>query len=100
MTWRRRQGQSLPDAPSIPLVAQWQSNRLISDRRMFDSSREDQTKQEVIMNENLAAGVHRLSAESQAALARAKARSDAIIARHIKPERLAAATIKTMDPER
>ena len=52
------------------------------------------------MNENLAAGVHRLSAESQAALARAKARSDAIIARHIKPERLAAATIKTMDPER
>jgi hypothetical protein len=25
-----------------PLVAQWQSNRLISDRRMFDSSREDQ----------------------------------------------------------
>src|SRR5215204_575323 len=33
---------SLPDAPSIPLVAQWQSNRLISDRRMFDSSREDQ----------------------------------------------------------
>lgn len=26
----------------FPLVAQWQSNRLISDRRMFDSSREDQ----------------------------------------------------------
>lgn len=28
----------------FPLVAQWQSNRLISDRRMFDSSREDQTQ--------------------------------------------------------
>ena len=56
------------------------------------------------MNENLATGVHLLSAESQAALARAKARSksksDAIMARHAKPARLAAATIKTMDPER
>jgi hypothetical protein len=52
------------------------------------------------MTENLPAGVHRLSAESQAALARAKARGEAIMARHIKPERLAAATIKTMDPER
>ena len=51
------------------------------------------------MTENLPAGVHRLSAGSQAALARAKARSDAM-ARHAKPERLAAATIKTMDPER
>ena len=38
------------------------------------------------MTENLPAGVHRLSAESQAALARAKARSDAIVARHAKPE--------------
>ena len=52
------------------------------------------------MTDNLPAGVHRLSAESQAALARAKARSDAIIARHAKPERLAAATIKATDPER
>jgi hypothetical protein len=52
------------------------------------------------MTENLPAGVHRLSAESQAALARAKARSDTIVARHTKPARLAAATIKTMDPER
>jgi hypothetical protein len=52
------------------------------------------------MTENLPAGVHRLSAESQAALARAKARSDAFMARHAKPERLAAATIKMMDPER
>ena len=52
------------------------------------------------MTENLPVGVHRLSAESQAALARAKARSDTIKARHEKPERLAAATIKTMDPER
>jgi len=52
------------------------------------------------MTENLPAGVHRLSAESQAALARAKAKSDAIMARHAKPERLAAATIKTTDPER
>ena len=47
------------------------------------------------MTENLPAGVHLLSAESQAALAR-----DAIMARHAKPERLAAATVKTMDPER
>ena len=52
------------------------------------------------MTENLPDGVHRLSAESQAALARAKARSDAITARHAKPARLAAATIETMDPER
>jgi hypothetical protein len=51
------------------------------------------------MTENLPAGVHRLSAD-QAALARAKAKSDAIVARHAKPERLAAATIKTTDPER
>jgi hypothetical protein len=49
---------------------------------------------------DLPAGVHRLSAESQAVLARAKARSDAIVARHAKPERLAAAPVKTMDPER
>ena len=91
-------GRTIP----FPLVAQWQSNRLISDRRMFDSSREDQTAWEVIMSENLAAGVHRLSAESEAALARARARArgEAIMARHIKPERLVAATIKTMDPER
>ena len=52
------------------------------------------------MTENLPAGVHLLSAESQAALIRAKARGEAIMARHTKPERLAAATIKTMDPER
>ena len=45
------------------------------------------------MTDNLPAGV-------QAALARAKARSDAIMERHAKPERLAAATVKTMDPER
>ncbi|PDT77149.1 hypothetical protein [Bradyrhizobium sp. C9] len=37
-------------------------------------------------------GVHVLSAESQAALARTKAKSDAITARHAKSERLAAAT--------
>jgi hypothetical protein len=43
------------------------------------------------MTENLPAGVHLLSAESQAALARAKAKSDTIMARHAKPERLAAA---------
>jgi hypothetical protein len=52
------------------------------------------------MTENLPAGVHHLSAESQLVLALAKARSDAIMARHAKPERLAAAPIKTMDPER
>ena len=52
------------------------------------------------MSENLPAAVHRLSAESQAALARAKARGEAIMARHAKPERLAAATVKTMYPER
>jgi hypothetical protein len=44
------------------------------------------------MTEKLPDGVHILSAESQAALARAKARGDAIEARHIKPVRLAAAT--------
>lgn len=43
-------------------------------------------------------GVHVLSAESQAALARAKARGEAITARHAKPERLAAATITTDGP--
>ncbi len=48
--------------------------------------------------QTLPAGVHILSAESQAALARAKARGDAIEARHVKPERLAAATIKTDGP--
>ena len=52
------------------------------------------------MTENLPAGVHVLSAESQAALKRAKARGDAIAVRHAKPERLAAAAIETMDPER
>ena len=52
------------------------------------------------MTENLPAGVHRLSAESQAALARAKARSDAIVARYAKPARLAAAPVEKMDPER
>ena len=43
----------------------------------------------------LPVGVYVLSAESQAALARAKERGDAIAARHLKPERLAAAAIKT-----
>ena len=52
------------------------------------------------MTEDLAVVVRRLYAGNQAALARAKARSDAIVARHAKPERLAAAPIKTMDPER
>jgi hypothetical protein len=52
------------------------------------------------MTENLPAGVHHLSAQSQLALARAEAMSEAIMARRAKPERLAAATIKTMDPER
>jgi hypothetical protein len=52
------------------------------------------------MTENLPAGVHYLSSESQLAVARAKAKSDAIMMRHAKPARLAAATIKTMDPER
>ena len=52
------------------------------------------------MTENLPVGMQLLSAESRAALARAKARSDAIVARHAKPARLAAATIETMDPER
>lgn len=42
--------------------------------------------------QNLPEGVHVLSAESQAALARAKARGDAIEARHTKPARLAAAS--------
>ena len=40
-------------------------------------------------------GVHVLSAESQAALARAKQRGDAIAARHAKLARLAAASIAT-----
>ena len=52
------------------------------------------------MTENLPTGVHRLSAESLLVLARAKARSDGFTACHAKPERLAAATVKTMDPER
>ena len=52
------------------------------------------------MTENLPAGVHLLAVESQAAPIRAKAESCVIMARHAKPERLAAATIKTMDPER
>lgn len=42
--------------------------------------------------QNLPDGVHVLSAESQAALARAKERGDAITARHVKPGRLAAAS--------
>jgi hypothetical protein len=67
---------------------------------MFDSSREDQTAQEVTMTDHLPVGVNHLSAESEAVLARARARSDAIMARHAKPERLAAATVNTMDPER
>ena len=67
---------------------------------MFDSSREDQLNTGGYMTENLPTGVHRLSAESRAALARAKDRSDALMARHVKPARLAAATVKTMDPER
>jgi len=45
-------------------------------------------------------GVRVPSAESQAALTLAKESGDAIAARHVKPARLAAATIKTMDPER
>ena len=52
------------------------------------------------MTENLPAGVHFLSAESQASLARSTTNSAAIMARDAKPERLAAAIIKTMDPER
>ncbi len=48
--------------------------------------------------QNLPAGVHVLSAESQAALARAKAKDDAATARHTKPERLAAAAIKIDGP--
>lgn len=40
------------------------------------------------------------SAEGQATLTRAKARGAAVAARQAKPARLAAATIKTMDPER
>jgi hypothetical protein len=47
--------------------------------------------------QNLPAGVHVLSAESQAALARAKAKGDAIAARHVKPERLAAASHRPQD---
>ena len=49
------------------------------------------------MMENLPDGVHMLSAESLAALARAKAKSDAVTARHNKPARLAAA-IQNADP--
>jgi hypothetical protein len=45
-------------------------------------------------------GVWVPSTEGQAALIRAKERSGAIAARDAKPARLAAATIKTMDPER
>ncbi|NEV75636.1 hypothetical protein DYI24_01030 [Rhodopseudomonas sp. BR0C11] len=37
-------------------------------------------------------GVHVLSAESLDALARAKAKGDAIVSRHLKPGRLAAAS--------
>jgi hypothetical protein len=40
------------------------------------------------------------SAESHAALMRAEERGGAIAAHHAKPARLAAATIKMMDPER
>ena len=36
----------------------------------------------------------------RATLTRAKARGGAVAARHAKPARLAAATIKTTDPER
>ena len=45
-------------------------------------------------------GVRVLVAEGQAALTRAKERGGAVAARHAKPARVAAATIKTMDPER
>jgi len=45
-------------------------------------------------------GVHILSADNQAVLARAKALDDAATVHHAKPERLAAATIKIRDPER
>jgi hypothetical protein len=45
-------------------------------------------------------GVRDPSAEGQAALTRAKERGGAVTARHAKPARLAAATIKTVDPER
>ncbi len=44
------------------------------------------------MTDTLPDGVHVLSAESQSALARAKAKGDAQMARHAKPARLAAAT--------
>ena len=50
--------------------------------------------------QNMPEGVHVLSAESLAALARAKARGDAIEARHRKPARLAAADVQKTDPER
>ena len=50
--------------------------------------------------QRLPEGVRVPSAESQAALTRAKERRDAIAARHVKPARLAAATVETMDPER
>ena len=45
-------------------------------------------------------GVRGPSTENQAVLTRAKQRDGAIAARHAKPARLVAATIKTMDPER
>jgi hypothetical protein len=45
-------------------------------------------------------GVWVPSTEGQTALIRAKERSGAIAAHDAKPARLAAATIKTMDPER
>jgi len=52
------------------------------------------------MTENLPVGVHRLSAESQAALARAKAGSDAIVARHANRRGWPPQPSRRMDPER
>lgn len=54
---------------------------------------EDVTKFYLGPAPELPAGVHILSRESLATLAHAKARGDAVLARHLKPERLAAATI-------